>query len=198
MKHLEQNKLIAAFMGWEEMTNTKSKNWMEFQILEGSVKCAKRECSPERMRFPTSWDWLMPVVEKIYTMQDYRQSEPYYNVCKCYLPTPIELVYSLVVKFIEWYFNQQPPHLTQVEKPLKKNIMSLNYNYNGALEAVNVKVVTFNNGAPDFIFSLEQWKQEGGWRGLIKGNAFNLFDVKKVIHGKIDPVEFDELPAWEG
>lgn len=71
------------------------------------------------------------------------------------------------------------------------------YKYKGALEPVNVKVVTFYSYS-DFIFSIQQWEQEGGWRGLIKGGAFNLKDVEKVITGIMCPIEFDNLGAWEG
>jgi hypothetical protein len=37
------------------------------------------------------------------------------------------------------------------------------YNYKGPLEPVKVKVIIFHN-MPNFIFSLEGWEQEGGWR----------------------------------
>lgn len=113
MNHLEQNKLIALFLGAEYKQDDYEQwgYWFEKPFVENW----HTGFNADALKFHTSWDWLMPVVEKIYTMQEYRQSEPYYNVCKCYLPTPIELVYSLVVKFIEWYYNQQPPHLTQAE-----------------------------------------------------------------------------------
>jgi len=71
------------------------------------------------------------------------------------------------------------------------------YNYKGVYEPVNVKVVKFYD-LPDYIFSLEQWEQEGGWRGLIKSGAFSLRDVEKVIIGKMNPIEFDNLQPWEG
>lgn len=73
----------------------------------------------------------------------------------------------------------------------------MKYNYQGALEPVKVKVVIFYN-MPDFIFSQEQWNQEGGCRGLIKGGAFPLREVEKVITGTMCPEEFDALDAWEG
>lgn len=73
----------------------------------------------------------------------------------------------------------------------------MNYNYNGALEPVKVKVVTFYS-MPDYIFSKQSWDIEGGWKGLIKAGAFNLVDVKKVIDGHMNPVDFENLNAWEG
>lgn len=74
--------------------------------------------------------------------------------------------------------------------------MALNYAYKGD-DGIPVRVVKFYDLA-DYIFSFEQWKNEGGWRGLIKINAFNLRDVEKVVIGKMDPVEFDDLQPWEG
>ena len=74
---------------------------------------------------------------------------------------------------------------------------SSKYNYSGALEPINVKVVKFRN-MPDFVFSISQWEQEGGWKGLLKCGAFPLRKVEKVITGTMNPVTFDELVVWEG
>jgi hypothetical protein len=73
----------------------------------------------------------------------------------------------------------------------------MNYNYIGALEPIKVKVVIFHAMA-DFIFSIEQWNAEGGWKGLIKSGAFNLKDVSKVIDGQMNPIEFENLSEWDG
>ena len=72
------------------------------------------------------------------------------------------------------------------------------YQYKGALEPVHVRVITFNNYAPDFIFSIEQWEQEGGWKGLIKEGIIYLRDVQKVLTGTMNPNDFAKLEAWEG
>ena len=63
---------------------------------------------------------------------------------------------------------------------------------------VNVKVVTFKNGLPDFIFSEGSYKKEGSLKGLIKSGTFALIDVKKVITGTMCPIEFEKLEPWEG
>lgn len=71
------------------------------------------------------------------------------------------------------------------------------YNYQGTLEPIEVKVVIFHD-KPDFIFSKDQWKYEGGLKGLIKSGYFWLGDVKKVIEGTMNPIDFENLEAWEG
>lgn len=52
MNTTESNALIAEFMGWEK--------------VEGFFMAFGREAtSPGDLKFHSSWDWLMPVVEKI-------------------------------------------------------------------------------------------------------------------------------------
>ena len=60
----EMNKTIALYMGWKEMSHTKSKNWMLSKVVNG-VEYAVNEKSLDAMRFDTSWDWLMPVIDKL-------------------------------------------------------------------------------------------------------------------------------------
>lgn len=108
----ESNKLIAEFMG---------KTVMNYKVL------IRREWGFPK--YHQSWDWLMPVVEKIETLFDNRvtvliQSGEYaiwlhnkeeyeksnYNTYDYYSSdwkeNKIEAVYEQVVKFIKWY-NQQ-------------------------------------------------------------------------------------------
>ncbi len=59
--------------------------------------------------------------------------------------------------------------------------------------------VTFNNYAPDFIFSVEQWQSEGGYKGIIKQGVLYVRDIQKVIYGQfMDFNKFHALEAWEG
>lgn len=59
--------------------------------------------------------------------------------------------------------------------------------------------VEFNNCAPDFIYSVEQWDNGGRYKGFLKDNCISILDVKSVIHGTFMPfVDFHSLPAWEG
>jgi len=71
-----------------------------------------------------------------------------------------------------------------------------NYNYKGK-NGISVKVVTFSQ-MPDYIFSLEQWHDAGGWKGLIKDGSIPLREVDKVISGTMSQKDFYSLQAWEG
>lgn len=64
---IEGNKLIADFMGWHY---NKSGQWSrkeDFVIIDGEEYSEKWE---RLLKFHTSWDWLMPVVEKIESLHD--------------------------------------------------------------------------------------------------------------------------------
>lgn len=95
MKTKESNKLIAVFMGaawkYNRIRNYKSK-------------------------YHTSWDWLMPVVEKIGDITYFAKNEgmrefllinskhiTWYNSEFYICPDNIEHVYQAVVQFIQWY-----------------------------------------------------------------------------------------------
>lgn len=118
---LEGNKLIAEFLGFE-FKNGITQNEVFYTLekehpiyLQGySYKCAK---------FHSSWDWLMPVVEKIQNL--YRTSEYFgalinistthisiscadFNYCdskpqKDWEPFDIIRVWKAVIEFIKWY-----------------------------------------------------------------------------------------------
>jgi len=93
----EGNKLIAEFMEWP----------------------TKKTCAHCKAisKYSTSWDWLMPVVEKIGELTEYelvfRYDESYWNR---YGENPLNQffggyidvlnIWAAVVKFIEWYNTQ--------------------------------------------------------------------------------------------
>ena len=59
MKNIENNKLIADFMGWNIQSPTTIPTDLHLSNLEldnGDIM---------ELKYHTSWDWLMPVVEKI-------------------------------------------------------------------------------------------------------------------------------------
>lgn len=63
---------------------------------------------------------------------------------------------------------------------------------------VPIVKITFD-AMPDFIFSVEQWQSEGGYRGIIKQGIVRIIDIKKVVYGQfMDFNKFHSLEAWEG
>jgi hypothetical protein len=118
MSNIENNKLIAEFYGLDE----------HFFISE-NVGQELREFNDDELRFDTSWDWLMPVVEKIEETEvngDYAMIIIQQGMCEIemyeymkeqkdgeelrvhtFQGSKIEATYQAVVSFIKWY-NLQP------------------------------------------------------------------------------------------
>jgi len=112
---IENNKLIAEFMGFDKDTYGK---W----FLNGQFK----GYSEKEFSFHTGWNWLMPVVEKIDSLNEFAfaiDSHPDYGtwvgihkaepkgITNLVIPevihkNKIEAVYNACVEFIKWY-NQQ-------------------------------------------------------------------------------------------
>ncbi|RZM21770.1 MAG: hypothetical protein EOO88_31580 [Pedobacter sp.] len=67
-----------------------------------------------------------------------------------------------------------------------------------AKEQVPIKRVTFNTGAPDFIYSVVQWVSLGGYKGFLKDNSISVLDIQQVKNDTMDYDKFHSLPAWEG
>ena len=115
----EQNKLIAEFMGYEtdNIEVTMPENFREVYRFESapsdffsSTLFKLQDC-----KFHSSWDWLMPVVEKIESLGHgvtiYRKgchinNEASFSVNGFKHSSKIEQTYKAVVEFINWY-NQQ-------------------------------------------------------------------------------------------
>ena len=103
---IENNKLIAEFMGF---IADKS---FEVKLVDGintSYYYYKDDviCLPETMRYNSSWNWLMEVVEKCLVGEaEYNEDEAkkaiheiYESLCNI----NISSVYNACVKFIKWY-----------------------------------------------------------------------------------------------
>jgi len=94
---METNKLIAEFMGC-----TYNEDWEQPWEDENG-------CLHDELKYHSSWDWLMPVVEYIEQLGGYT----FYIVgTSCYIngsppsvhgESKIEAVYKKVVQFINWY-----------------------------------------------------------------------------------------------
>lgn len=102
------NELIAEFMGF---TLQPEGLWKHEDLPNGFA------ISSTNFAYDKSWNFLMPVIQKIDTMMpkiDIRKdldalrsgthgSEPYMEVVSLPISTPINEVYEEVVKFIKWY-----------------------------------------------------------------------------------------------
>ena len=86
---MNENKLIAEFMGLE-----KENGLYLFTTPMDDYKT-------DTLYFDTSWDWLMPVVEKILdiSFQDEGDAEDFYSIRDC-MPD-INHTYKAVVEFIK-------------------------------------------------------------------------------------------------
>lgn len=113
---IDGNKLIAEFMDCK-INNEVCFDRIEIPLAHGvAARVGRKEYglyevngnshNPFQLKYHSSWDWLMPVVEKIGKM-----NEPFIHklpVSKLSIFTPIEEVFHKVVDFIKWY-NQQSP-----------------------------------------------------------------------------------------
>ena len=92
---MNDNKLIAEFMGYPKIANDEDKR----DYLENCVK------------YHTSWDWLMPVVLKCKESVDYCSDDnalEYHNIEDEMLSQlSIEDTYQAVVKFIKIYNDER-------------------------------------------------------------------------------------------
>ena len=102
MDTIEKNKLIAKFMGCVE--NPNNGVWNTVCPFEGKGH------HPETMKYQGSWDWLMPVVERINVVtkyDDYNQNRLHIqrvlDDCINENAVGIEEVHKAVVEFIKQY-----------------------------------------------------------------------------------------------
>jgi len=118
----KNNKLIAKFMGWERDDFSLDgyiipKNWNSHHDL-----CQDFDSlSPKDMMFHNSWDWLMPVVEKIQHLDNefevnvnfkieltgavelYINHKRVFGMTAFEVGTLIDAVYEAIIEFIKWY-----------------------------------------------------------------------------------------------
>ena len=107
MKTLENNKLIAEFLGYID-NGCSEDGFLMHPITNYDVEISG-------LKYHEDWNWLMEIVEKIESL-GYR-IEIVKHICRIYLSNKetivisenipkIEAVYSTVVEFIKWYNNQ--------------------------------------------------------------------------------------------
>lgn len=106
MNTQENNKLIAEFMGFMNTTPTDK----DFNIMEHPDTGEMQE--PMSMKYHNSWDWLMPVVEKVSKSSQYGDilddvlGIEWMHGC-VHVNIDISTTYKAVVEFIKWYNKQQ-------------------------------------------------------------------------------------------
>lgn len=105
--NMNDNKLIAEFMEHEILYRPYSKGFI--QLSETEV------CDVDDLKYHTSWDWLMPVVEKIESLRDPKDNAYRFTIDMCNAQieeTNIEMLggvnkldttYDAVVQFINQY-----------------------------------------------------------------------------------------------
>lgn len=116
MNTIEGNKLIAEFMGIPKCDRHTDGECGHYKFGSGIYLW------PQEMQYHTSWDWIMPVVEKIEGM-DYcitiEKGGGQTQYCKIIQSkrlfadafshnAKIEAVYSAVLQFIQWYTTHSP------------------------------------------------------------------------------------------
>ena len=95
---IKNNVLIGNFMGWDEF-NTGSYH----TPYDNATYCNGEEssiCDKYALKFNSSWDWLMPVVEKIANLHLKE------NVTTLPISSNIKTVWDACLEFIKWYNEQ--------------------------------------------------------------------------------------------
>ena len=95
----DTNRIIAEFIECSNPFNEITDATL-YKVSQGTFELSE-------LKYHTSWDWLMPVVEKIY---DKMESMPEdflrrSRLHECLLDINLNNLYNFVVKFIKWYNN---------------------------------------------------------------------------------------------
>jgi len=100
MKTTEGNKLIAEFMGIES-DNAKMRGML--------YECPVTAEYTNKLEYNYSWDWLMPVVEKLLEISStHVLAYQYKKDLRDVLTTlDLDLIYECAVEFTKWYNGQQ-------------------------------------------------------------------------------------------
>ena len=110
----ENNKLIAQFMQLELISNKEYEIKRKDMIKQNIAY--DLPLTLDDLKYHSSWDWLMPVIEKIESYERYdvnilqygtiiydNQKEMVNNIADISFDTKIEHTYDAIVKFIKYY-----------------------------------------------------------------------------------------------
>jgi len=92
---MENNKLIAEFMGLEVLYRPNSNGFIEISDTE--------LCDVDDLIYHRSWDWLMPVVQKCFEVAEHEDD---FFAISGNLPY-MDSTYKAVVEFIKQYNDEQ-------------------------------------------------------------------------------------------
>jgi hypothetical protein len=113
MTTIENNKLLAEFMGYVNTTPTDK----DFNIYEGKELVVKGKVKnlieAMSMEFHTDWNWLMEVVEKIESLSEEQKVINFSRQNKSIFDfklteSKIEATYNACIEFIKWYNENNP------------------------------------------------------------------------------------------
>jgi hypothetical protein len=100
---MEENRMIAEFMGWKQSDFSE-----EYMVPPQGERWEWSAYMMHSIKYHTSWDWLMPVVQKILNRDDQTFPDSYTLwVSDSLMYADIERVYSAVVSFLKWYNENQ-------------------------------------------------------------------------------------------
>jgi len=110
MKNLENNKLIADFMNVQPIQYDEHYQWSDgvFFSVSGLEKDKVLQHIYKYVKYASSWDWLMPVIDKITSLDEYvefkNDTSSMVDEGGVYINTRfIENTYNETVEFIKWY-----------------------------------------------------------------------------------------------
>ena len=92
---MNDNKLIAEFMGLEVLYRPNSNGFIELSDTE--------LCDVDDLEYHTSWDWLMPVVVECFERFANTDTIDYMRLNDALITCNIDELYQAVVEFIKQY-----------------------------------------------------------------------------------------------
>jgi hypothetical protein len=110
-EQIESNKIIAEFDGWEKRLSEKgahSKTALWYKVDSGYAAF-----DLSAMKYHSSWDWLMPVIENIVLLEEsefnydaegmsqLRMSKLQFKALS--ITNSIDIIFNSVVAFCKWY-----------------------------------------------------------------------------------------------
>jgi len=105
---VDGNKLIAGFDG---MLIGKLSGWMSGNVGEKAYRKVDGEVTDvysfEKLKYHTSWDWLMPVVEKINSLSYNDSNNKFQPTVERFLENDIDSIWRQIIIFITWYNKTQ-------------------------------------------------------------------------------------------